>query len=190
MRFAEYAEPDHAPFLMRCHCGRCAYGNAGRAGGAVLVSGIVKLEKCILVDNEARLGPAVYNAVTVTLVSTDVCDNQLLCDDRSFLDWKHVSYKQCWRTSGGGIMLVRICRTGHAEYRPSQLERLQNIILASQAISVQVVRAIRACQDRDSYSTYRNYSMFHLVVVEICHSARKVSAGITLRTSPIVAVAL
>lgn len=88
--------------------GRCAYGKAGRAGGAVLVSGIVKLSNCILVDNEARLGPAVYNAVTVTLISTDVCDNQLLCDDGSFLDWNYVSYKKSWRTSGGGVMLVRM----------------------------------------------------------------------------------
>lgn len=62
-----------------------------RAGGAILVSGNVDVTNCVLANNKARLGPAIYNTVAVTLESTDVCDNQLLCDDGSFLDWNLVS---------------------------------------------------------------------------------------------------
>lgn len=100
-RYAAFAEPDHAPTFMHCHCGRCAYRNADRAGGAAMVSGIVTFKDCVLVDNKARLGPAVYIAVTVTLESTDVCDNQLLCDEGSFLDWNHVSWFNLLTDSGG-----------------------------------------------------------------------------------------
>ena len=102
------AEPDHAPSLMRYYCGRCAYGNTDRAGGAVMVSGVVEFRDSVLVDNEARLGPAVYNAVTVRLVSTDVCDNQLLCNDDSFLAWNNVSAQNTGRQGGGGVMLVLV----------------------------------------------------------------------------------
>lgn len=76
-----------------------------------MVSGIVRLEDCVLADNEALSGPAVYNAVTVILESTDVCDNQLLCDDSSFLDWNPVSSSKCYciqQGRGERVMLVLV----------------------------------------------------------------------------------
>ena len=68
-----------------------------------MVSGVVQVEDCVLEKNEARLGPGIYNAVTVTLVSTDVCDNQLLCDDDNFLDWHLVGASfLCQKVGAGG----------------------------------------------------------------------------------------
>lgn len=73
-----------------------------------MVSGIVHFKDCILVDNEARLGPAIFNAVTLSLESTDVCDNQLLCDDDSFLAWNNVGRFKFQQAEGGGVMLVLV----------------------------------------------------------------------------------
>ena len=55
------------------------------------MSGNVIVEECLLVDNAALIGPGIYNSVSVTIVKTDVCDNTLLCDHGSFLDWNSVS---------------------------------------------------------------------------------------------------
>ena len=93
---------------MSCHCGRCSYGSTERAGGAVMVSGIVSFEDCILAGNEARRGSAIYNAVTVSLKSTDVCANHLLCDDSTFLDWNNVSGPSTGRRGGDGYACGRV----------------------------------------------------------------------------------
>lgn len=71
--------------------------SAGRAGGAVLVSGAVELTNCTLTGNQAGIGPAVSNAVTVTLSSTKLASNTLTCNDEGlFLDWKNVSAYGTW----------------------------------------------------------------------------------------------
>lgn len=69
-----------------------------------MVSGIVEFKDCILADNEARLGPAVYNAVTVL---TNVLHNKLRWDESSFLDWINVRGRNIGRYACEG-------RRGHS----------------------------------------------------------------------------
>lgn len=81
----------------------------------MLVSGNVDVGHSVLVKNKARLGPAIYNTVSVKLNSTDVCDNQLLCDDGSFLDWNLVSARSIWPIlgwKGGGRQIHMPCVMG------------------------------------------------------------------------------
>lgn len=64
----------------------------GRAGGAVLASGVTEIEDCIFSGNNAPVGPAVSNVLTVEINNTEFSDNTLWCDDNTlFLDWKNVS---------------------------------------------------------------------------------------------------
>ena len=61
----------------------------GRAGGAVLTSGVTELWNCVFYDNHASLGPALSNTASVTLNNTAFNNNTLVCDDDNlFLDWK------------------------------------------------------------------------------------------------------
>lgn len=63
-----------------------------RSGGAILVSGIVNLDHCVLEGNRAGIGSAITNAVSASLSFVDFINNTLLCHDtRHFLDWDHVS---------------------------------------------------------------------------------------------------
>lgn len=63
----------------------------GQSGGALLASGEVLIDSCNLTGNQAASGPAVSNTVTVTLNSTELTGNTLLCEgDGFFLDWKEV----------------------------------------------------------------------------------------------------
>lgn len=67
------------------------FPSTGRAGGAILGSGDLGLTDCIFTGNQAAVGPAVSNTVTVTLSSTTLAENTLTCDDDGlFLDWKKV----------------------------------------------------------------------------------------------------
>ena len=65
---------------------------SGRSGGAILASGIVSLDHCVLEGNQASIGSAITNAVSASLQFVDFINNTLLCDDsRHFLDWNDVS---------------------------------------------------------------------------------------------------
>lgn len=65
---------------------------SGRSGGAILASGIVSLEYCVFVGNQAGVGSAVTNTVSVSFSFVDFINNTRLCDDSAlFLDWNDVS---------------------------------------------------------------------------------------------------
>lgn len=56
------------------------------------MSGTADLADCAFRGNQAGVGPAVTNTVTVTVDSTTLASNTLTCDDDGlFLDWKNVS---------------------------------------------------------------------------------------------------
>lgn len=56
------------------------------------MSGTAQLTNCTFRGNQAGIGSAVSNTVTVTLSSTELVSNTLTCDDDGlFLDWKNVS---------------------------------------------------------------------------------------------------
>lgn len=56
------------------------------------MSGTADLTDCAFRGNQAGVGPAVTNTVTVTVASTTLASNTLTCDDDGlFLDWKNVS---------------------------------------------------------------------------------------------------
>lgn len=81
-------------YLTRTHLAdgrRYALRMAGRAGGAVLASGVMFVDSCTLSRNRAFLGPAISNTVSLTISSTEFDDNTLYCDEEEFLDWANVS---------------------------------------------------------------------------------------------------
>lgn len=68
---------------------------AGRAGGALLLSGVAAIDRCTFASNHAPLGPAISNTVSVGLNGTEFSNNTLTCnDDGLFLDWADVSCRQ------------------------------------------------------------------------------------------------
>lgn len=64
---------------------------AGRTGGAVLTSGITSVNRSVFSGNQAYVGPAISNTVSLSVGWTEFDGNTLLCDDGHFLDWANVS---------------------------------------------------------------------------------------------------
>ncbi|CAN0299763.1 unnamed protein product, partial [Pylaiella littoralis] len=62
---------------------------ADRAGGALLASGVATVDSCSFSGNNAPIGPAVSNVVTIDVSNTEFGDNTLWCDDDTlFLAWQ------------------------------------------------------------------------------------------------------
>lgn len=58
----------------------------------------MNVESSTFSQNQAFLGPAISNTVSLMISGTQFDDNTLLCDDSEFLDWTNVS--------GGARLLV------------------------------------------------------------------------------------
>lgn len=63
----------------------------GRTGGAILASGVVRVNDSGFYTNSAQVGPAISSTVPIQMKASTFVNNTLLCDDTSFLDWVHVS---------------------------------------------------------------------------------------------------
>lgn len=88
-------------------CVRLANPNTGRAGGALLTSGVTKIYGCLFSGNRGYTGPAISNTVLLDIHSTEFDGNALLCGDGFFLDWANVSdLSLVDRASGDGYKSV------------------------------------------------------------------------------------